>query len=829
MAKKTSLLKAEIDETETPKPSRKRVQRKSVKPVKKATKKTAKKKSVGKKSTIPKEDTEDTLPPRKAEKRANSARWAQQQSSRLMTYAETSKAVRDIWPIPLEDINWEVRNACRKDLRLFLKTYFPRIFYLRWSVAQNDMIERMETVMYRGGLFCVAVPRGEGKTAIGQCSTIWAAVYGHRRYIYFIGDEAGSAEDALHSIKTELYTNPQLIRDFPEHCYPIARLENRGHSAKGQLCRGVPTFIEWSNESVVLPCVTFDKEHFDPADMLELPDKPLGESNAGLYCSKSAGTVIRCKGITGGVKGAIHKHPLTGELMRPDVFIADDVQTDKTADSPASTHKIIRYVEGALEGLSGPQTLISGVMLCTVAREGDVSETFLDKQKRPQWHGQKTPMVLEWPDGVGIMELNPETLSGQHWMKYDELRRVSLRMHGDITLASEYYLENQEEMDAGFRMSWEDRFNGDEKLMGMREYSAIQHAMNLRLSKPVEFSCEYQQEPYRESALGTRVLTPALMQQRIVSVERNILTAGEEHLVAYIDVQDEILWYVVMAVSNDFTGHVVDYGTFPKIDRLYITKAETEKWCLLSKLYFERNPGIEPIGKASKSSMPKAQFEGKIYLAIDELLHRLLGTTYLRDDGAEFNINRIGIDCQWGSATKPIYRLIRNRSDSRIIPCHGKYIGVGMLKFHEWQIRPGNFLGDYWLFSTSKYGVRYLLIDTNHWKTFLWNRFTLPIGSPSSLTVFQLPAERHEMYFDHLCKSEYPETKEARGQRLDEWKEYPGKPDNDLFDASVGCAVLASLCGSRVNELSPGTTPNEQPKTRRKKWSEVWKEKRNMR
>ena len=49
------------------------------------------------------------------------------------------------------------------------------------------------------------------------------------------------------------------------------------------------------------------------------------------------------------------------------------------------------------------------------------------------------------------------------------------------------------------------------------------------------------------------------------------MPVGCNHLTMFIDVQAALLFYVVAAWEDDFTGYVVDYGAYPDQKRPYFT------------------------------------------------------------------------------------------------------------------------------------------------------------------------------------------------------------------------------------------------------------------
>ena len=150
------------------------------------------------------------------------------------------------------------------------------------------------------------------------------------------------------------------------------------------------------------------------------------------------------------------------------------------------------------------------------------------------------------------------------WQRYSELRAESLRAHGDIRLATDFYAADREAMDAGAKIAWVERFNHD-------ELSAIQHAMNLRLQDEAAFYAEYQNEPLPEETADGDELTADQVATKTNRMQRSEVAVGCNHLTMFIDVQANLLFFVVVAWEGDFTGQVIDYGTFPDQKRPHFT------------------------------------------------------------------------------------------------------------------------------------------------------------------------------------------------------------------------------------------------------------------
>src|SRR5690606_34975072 len=114
--------------------------------------------------------------------------------------------------------------ACERDLRLFCETFLAPTFRLRWSADHLRVIETLERVVLDGGQFALAMPRGNGKTSLVVAATLWAVMFGHRRFIVPVAATAPKAKGMLESIKAAVEANETLQRDFPGACYPVQRL-----------------------------------------------------------------------------------------------------------------------------------------------------------------------------------------------------------------------------------------------------------------------------------------------------------------------------------------------------------------------------------------------------------------------------------------------------------------------------------------------------------------------------------------------------------------------------------------------------------------------------
>jgi hypothetical protein len=165
-----------------------------------------------------------------------------------------SASGREIGPLP-KVANSSRKSRCKKSLKVYCETYFPRRFRLAWSTAHLAALDRLERCIRRGGLYALAMPRGSGKTTLAECAALWGVSYGFRRFVVLIGATETHAEQLLDSIKAEVESNDLLAADFPEICHPVRRLEGIVNRAAGQTLGGEPTNIEWTGGQIVLPTV----------------------------------------------------------------------------------------------------------------------------------------------------------------------------------------------------------------------------------------------------------------------------------------------------------------------------------------------------------------------------------------------------------------------------------------------------------------------------------------------------------------------------------------------------------------------------------------------
>jgi hypothetical protein len=450
-----------------------------------------------------------------------------------------------------------------------------------------------------------------------------------------------------------------------------------------------------------------------------------------------------------------------GTSARPSLVLIDDPQTDESARSPSQCANRERILAGAILGLAGPGKKIAGLMTLTVVRPDDLADRILDRDKHPQWQGERTKMVYAFPARDAL------------WQRYAELRADGLRNDRGTAEGTAFYKQHRTAMDEGAVIAWPERFNHD-------ELSALQHAMNLKLQDEAAFFAEYQNEPLPEVQALDDLLSANQIAGKLNGQARAEIPIGCTRLTMFVDVQGKALFYLVAAWEDDFTGYVIDYGTEPdqKMAGGYFT--------------------LRDMRRTLAAAAPHAGVEGAIYAGLERLAEAYLAREWRRDDGAMVRIDRCLIDANWGSSTDVVYQFCRQSPHAGVLmPSHGRYVGASSLPFGDYKRKRGERVGLNWRVPvvTGKRSVRHIVFDTNYWKSFVHARLAVPMGDPGCLSLFGNKPEPHRLLSEHLT-SEYRVKTEGRGRTVDEWKLRVEGLDNHWLDCLVGSAVAASMQGA---------------------------------
>lgn len=678
--------------------------------------------------------------------------------------ADIAEAGQEIGPCPAV-VDPGRRDKCRRNFRLFCETYLREWFYLTWSVDHLKAIKHIEEVILEGALFAFAMPRGSGKTALCLAAVLWALVYGHQPYLVLIAATERMARKLLMKVFHQIERNHDLLADYPKVCFPVRKLERSKSRASKQKCEGVYTDMTWTNIEIVLPTVDG---------------------------SEASGAVVVALGLTGGeLRGQIREKPGKliqvgdnwvrgpGSLMRPGVILLDDPQTKGSAKSVTQTQDRVELLMGDVLGMAGPDKNISAMMPCTVIRPGDMADQILDRETHPEWNGERTKLIIEWPANEEL------------WAEYALVRARGIRSGDGGRAATAFYRSHRAAMDAGARVSWADRFPAD-------CMSAVQHAMNLRLKHgDAMFFAEFQNEPLIDRPEDD-MLTADQIAAKVNGRPEGQIPGGCTKLAMFIDAGKKLLHYGVVAFEPNFTAYIVEYGSYPDQRLTYYTARSARRTLMM-------------VNKGAGE-------EAALYAGLEELTKAKLGRTWTRDDGAAMRIPLCLIDCGWKKTV--IEQFCKQTAFAGICqPAKGVPINARTRPLED-GARKGEEIGEGWLVTLAqgKYSLPMVQVDVNYWKTFLHARLAVGIGSPGCLSLWGKAAERHKMIAEHLT-SEHPEQTSGRGRKLTEWSPpLPGR-DNHLFDVFTGCMAAGHMLGARLMaRVTPKTTPKKPRKKSKAKY-----------
>lgn len=411
------------------------------------------------------------------------------------------------------------RRACSVDLKLFLKTYFPRKFKKPFGTIHERLIREIERVVREGGKQAVAMPRGSGKTTIAAASVVWAIANGWRRFVVVVAANTKEARKLLKAITAHFTTSAAFASDYPEICYPLARLRGSALLARGQLFYGEPT-------NVVIT-----------ADSLKLPT---------IRGSKASGATLAAYGVRAAIRGLTAENP-DGSTDRPDLLFLDDLQTDSVALNPRRVAALEETVAGTLEGLVENGAELAQIQTCTVRAPDDYSDRTLNREIYPRWNGLRFSSLEQMPERLDL------------WREYRAI------WFDDENAATRFYLANLDDMRAGAIVSWPEAYSGG-KLVDSLEYYMRRWCDNERA-----FWAEQQNRPL-ESATGSVKQSAREIAKRTNGFAAGVVPNDSVYLTAAVDVHGDLLFYSVVAWNGSFSGRVIEYGTFPEQKRRYFAK-----------------------------------------------------------------------------------------------------------------------------------------------------------------------------------------------------------------------------------------------------------------
>lgn len=685
-------------------------------------------------------------------KAANAEKAQQKLNYSNARSAANSAALAEIGELP-GVVDPARRMECGLSLLSFLTTYFPYSTGLSpFGQAQLDAIERIETAILHNAWIANILPRGFVKSTISENATLWALLYGYRKYVMFFASSAGLSETAIGSIKTELTTNPLLIEDFPEATVPLIRLGGKTMRTFSQTYRGELTNIEYSK------------------DALRLATIPGFAGSAG---------IVQGFGLLAPPRGARFKDA-QGRNVRPDLAIADDPSSDASAVSPVQNATRLNIIKSSVSMLGGHGKPVSLVVNATVIAEGDLASTISDPEKSPEWQAVKSPMITSMPHSLDAMWLGKYAELRRKYDRDDPMGRVKARAK-----STAYYEAHRDMMDAGGSVAW--------PAIGLDpgEISALQHGINILIDKgEMTFAAECQNEPLKPKSISALDLTEDLA-DKTNGLARYVLPRGSAYLTFGIDVHDSVLFYTVMAMSADMsTGAVVDYGCFPPQNKKVFSLAS-------AKETLQDHYGTPTSEEA-------------IALGVEDLVSQIQGQVYVDEQGKQVGISLGCVDR--GYRATEVYNALTHLLplSSNVITTKGTAVNLTKKPFAEYDLSPKRVVrfgptpeDVRWLFARDRvYASGRLfdaIFDSNHFKSLLASR----LAGNGGIELFA--GDDHDFYISHFL-SEKPMVISGDGRSVCVWNSNRLR-DNHYFDTAVLCVVAASMAGGRVPALAPAPLP----------------------
>lgn len=655
--------------------------------------------------------------------------------------AAIARAGRDIGAIP-ECKDGELKERMKTDLALFLKTCLPDSFSLPFSKNHKRMIPYFQSAFMNGEQVVFAAPRAEGKTTFSEGVSLWALLNGWTKFLIYVGASKEAAMESFESIRTELESNERLVDYYPEVAFPIQKLEGQANRAKGQLSDGKKTNIVWKADKIVLPTI--------PG-------------------SVAAGSIFIACGYDGRLRGR-HYKTADGQYLRPTAIIFDDVQKDKTGKNPANAEHLEQILKGVVKFLGKRGEKLTILVPGTRLNSTCFMSRMLDKKRNPSYQGLLMKAVENFPKNMNLWK--------EYWeiWKNEAERLEQLEEKPDNVWtaakekAQEYYKAHFDEMNEGADISWpENKAPGD--------LTGLQSLMNLYLEDESAFMTELQNEPQDQSA-AEKVLTAEILLKKIVNVKRGIVPITAQRLTCAMDLQLNLIYWLVCAWGDGFSGHVVDWGTYPA--QPYATFTTENAPLTLSDTF----PGLS--------------YEGQLYQGLSKICPTLYGKSWTREDGVELKIERGLIDANWARTTETVMTFLHRETSLPIYPSRGKKPGAGSFYpakqkmasktaySYLTRLQPGELKQTVW-------------VDTNKAKSAALGGLYKPLGERGVIT---LPATRradYELLIDHFT-SQYIEKWQTGELQFDIWKIKPGRTEDHWWDCLCLNIVANAMLGGVTDE-----------------------------
>ena len=610
--------------------------------------------------------------------------------------------------------------------------------------AQLDSTVHSQIIIQHGGRIVKAEPRGFGKTSRSCNEFLLGVLQGYIKYGLIICSSIEKAEEIILSLVTEILENDTIERLFPREVAAFRHVESNPRKAEQQTYDGEFTHIKFN------------------AGLIRFPVLP-GCASSGAILN------IRTKKNVRGIYFVDRSGIYAGQRRRPTHVLLDDIQTDEEANNEKTALKIVSLIKKSVLRAGGHNKRLAAIMTCTPIAPGDVSHHFLLKEP---WQHVIYQMLERRSD-------NEEMWLGEYATRLTSFdKRVAGSQIRAALHALEYYEEHRELMDLGAVPNWEWCYEYDDD--PAIEISAIQHAYNIMILEGIEVfesecQCNIMQSAAAQDITYCNIET---ILSRTNHLERYIVPVTDRFIATHIDVGLDYFTYVTMSSGANFTGHIIDYGTYPEYPHRF---AKGKMGDTLRKRYQDIQIPEERLTRAAY-----------------DLFNKLAGKTFKREDGVILKNSIITIDerrytpfIQQAVRTSP-HRHIIHTAQGQGLRAKDKGIeeknySEACTKYHHCVVMP-----------TPDRTLLKLSVDVNYWKCEVHLGFSREPTESGSISVF-LPEfnNQHIMIAEH-CTAEVPswDVDPRTDRRVAVWSEIG---ENEFFDNIVGCLAIFAMLGVSFN------------------------------
>lgn len=240
---------------------------------------------------------------------------------------------------------------CEQEFAAFAMYYFSDFFVYKSPEFHFDMYKDLQDIVKGVVTYLLWLMfRESAKTSIVKMFVVYCIVYRKKRFINWDSYDKDNAEAALFDISTWLQTNKKLIADFGQMYFEDSR--NKGSQTAKSMKR-INEFITTNKVKVKA------------------------------YSTQES------------TRGRIF------DRFRPDLFIVDDFETNKTKASAAITAKVGEHIDEFKTGMSVDGQVI---FLCNfITENGSVAKLLNEVEENPSsWRLRRVDVVMDgkimWPD-----------------------------------------------------------------------------------------------------------------------------------------------------------------------------------------------------------------------------------------------------------------------------------------------------------------------------------------------------------------------------------------------------------------------------------------------